>query len=376
MTAAGFIRMSQARTLAVLAGLFGASLFGPGAMAQPTINIDDVEQNFRTAYQNEQVVLRGWVAAEKRVASQTFRGYHLRDRFGSQILIRTTNPLPDISSEIIVTGVALQDAETKEIYIAETKRAPAVAPPPPPRGPTPQQLSAERERREKEEAARKESEEQLSAERGRREKEEAARLKSEEQLRAEREQHAKEEAARRRHDEAQRNMILTGIGIALVVLIAAGIVLMRRRQTQEGPAGGGDESKAQAGVDDYRTVKVYKTTKVLPGTLVVLENRQETDVIHLSDQSGRGEIEIGRDSPDVTDGIRIKDKTNTVSRRQARLTYSAGERAFNLCNLAGDASNPTVVNGRQMSERESVVLHDGDSLVMGSVEMRFRQKQA
>ena len=54
LTAAGFIRMSQARTLAVLAGLFGASLFGPGAMAQPTINIDDVKQNFRTAYQNEQ----------------------------------------------------------------------------------------------------------------------------------------------------------------------------------------------------------------------------------------------------------------------------------------------------------------------------------
>jgi len=127
-------------------------------------------------------------------------------------------------------------------------------------------------------------------------------------------------------------------------------------------------------VEDLAGVRVYQTTKVLPAELIVLRNRRETDLIYLTDQTGRGEIEIGRDSPDVTGGIRIKDETNTVSRHQARLIYSAHTGEFKLLNLAGAGSNPTTVNGRRLSENEAVVLKDEDILGMGNVELKFRQK--
>ena len=103
------------------------------------------------------------------------------------------------------------------------------------------------------------------------------------------------------------------------------------------------------------------------------ENGQETDTIYLSDQSGRDAIEIGRDSPDIAGGIRIKDKTNTVSRRQARLLYSTSDKQFKLVNLAPETSNPTMINGRQMSGDETVVLNDNDVLRMGNVELKFRK---
>jgi hypothetical protein len=335
----------------------------PTALAQGTLSVDDLKRGFQGAYKNEEVAVRGWVARERRVASQSFKGYYLRDRFGSLILIRTTKPLPEITSEIEVTGVALQDADSGDIYLAETKRES-----PGPEGssatpPSPQDQQA------REAAAR-------------------------EQERLARETRGREEAARRQQEESQRNKILIGIGVAVVLLIGVAIVLVRRRQPAQvidqaaqssTPMGAPpfenyaqrineDEYKTKRTVDDYKTVKVYKTAKVLPGTLAVMQNQQETDVVHLTDQTGRGEVEIGRDSPDTTDGIRIKDKTNTLSRRQARLVYSAGNREFKLMNLAGDSSNPTIINGRQMNQNEAIALKDGDVLLMGNVELKFKQR--
>lgn len=88
-------------------------------------------------------------------------------------------------------------------------------------------------------------------------------------------------------------------------------------------------------------------------------------------QTGRGEIEIGRDSPDKSGGIRTKAPSNTLSRSQARLLYSSQKRGFKLMNLAGESSNPTIVNGRQMAANEVIELNDGDNLVMGNSEMKF-----
>ena len=331
--------------------------------AQDPISIKDLKQGFSTAYKNEQVSVRGWVATERRVASQTFKGFYLRDRFGDRILVRTTDPLPDITSEIMVVGVALQDADTGDIYISEKRResisSPGSSAQPAPPGAAPQDLEKQRieQERQRQEAESKE-----------------------------RERKQNEEASQR------QTILLVAIGAALVVLIGVAIFLMRRKPVDvlspSGPAqvstssqaapdysphGAAEEHKIQEMVDDFKTVKVYKTTKVLPGKLIVLENCQETDIVHLTDQSGRGEIEIGRDSPDISGGIRIKDKTNTLSRRQARLLYSASAREFKLLNLAGDSSNPTIINGRQMTESETAVLKDGDTLSMGSIEMKFRQ---
>ena len=120
----------------------------------------------------------------------------------------------------------------------------------------------------------------------------------------------------------------------------------------------------------------YRTTKILPGKLIMLNNQhgaEETAVIYLTDPSGRGEVEIGRESPDVTSGVRIKDKANTLSRRQARLVYSARTGEFRLVNLAGEDSNPTVIKGRRMANQETVLVANDDILQMGAIRLQFRQ---
>ena len=129
-------------------------------------------------------------------------------------------------------------------------------------------------------------------------------------------------------------------------------------------------------VDDHSHVTEYKTAKILPGKLIVVDDRngaQETEVIYLTDPSGMGEVEIGRECPDVTDGVRIKDKANTLSRRQARLVYSAQTGKFRLVNLAGKDSNPIAINGRRMANQETVLLGNNDILQMGTVRLKFSQ---
>ncbi len=346
-------------------------LLAPASSAQDAVSVRELRMSFDSTYKNELVAVHGWVSTEKRVLSKTFKGYYIKDRFGDFLLIRTTQQLPDINSELDVKGVAVRDADTGDVYLTETTRdvlraippgggnvgSPAAPPVSTSQAPAPQAPGAAP----------------------------AAPVA------------APEEPAGPPADEgmSQQTKLLIGFGVAIVVLVSAALFLLtRKREAPAAAAGPGWDASASAGaptvreagapavyptasgptVDDYKTVKVYKTTKVLPGKLVVVENKQETDVIHLTDQSGRGEVEIGRDSPDITSGIRIKDRTNTLSRRQARIAYSASSRQFSVVNLAGDASNPTIVNGRQMTENESLALKDGDVLVMGNVEMKFRQK--
>jgi hypothetical protein len=356
----------------VCAAVFLAvSMSGCIAWAQDPIPVKELKQNFDRIYKNEEVRIHGQVSAEKRVDSQTYKGFYLKDRFGDLILVRTTSPLPEISSFVTVTGVALRDADTGDVFVSETRReggtAPAAAAAPAAAGGAPAPAD---------DSARRQAEEQ--------------RMREEEERRK-----AEQEAA-----DQRQMLMLGGIGLAIAVLIGIAVYLMRRKPEPElaapmfAPSAPAqppaektqpimedayktvrrDDVQTSATMDDYKTVRVYKTTKVLPGRLVILENHQETDTIMLSDQTGRGEIEIGRDSPDVTTGIRIKDKTNTLSRHQAKLIYSASSKEFKIVNLAGDSSNPTAVNGREMSLNESVVLQDGDILRMGNVELKFRAR--
>ena len=338
------------RVASLVCGVLVVGLFAGVIHAQTPISVRELVRGFYSRYKNEQVAVQGWVSAEKRVSSTTFKAYYLKDRYGSTIVVRTVNKLPEINSEVLVTGVALVDADSKRFFISETKRKLI--------------RSAPGEQPEAEEGAWKQLPELPSTE----------------------------------------NLIL--IGFIAVGLLWVVLRLRRRKAAPTAyspapPPGPSPSYKpapapapepvgpykptpppipstasapvASSSVDDFKTVRVYKTTKVLPGTLVVLENGQETDTIYLSDQSGRDEIEIGRDNPDIAGGIRIKDKTNTLSRRQARILYSASDKQFKLVNLAGEASNPTMINGRQMSGDETVVLNDNDVLRMGNVELKFKK---
>jgi hypothetical protein len=300
--------------------------------APPNVSVETLRKDYyRKPYNNEEVAIQGWVAHERRVVSKTYKGFHLRDRFGDIILVRTTQPLPEITTEIVVLGVALKDAETGEIFLSEVKREAASTAKEPPVVPK------------------------------------------------------KDTVPQPAGGSDWSTVAQIGIGAVVVFLVVAAVILMLRRPAtrsgeilsdqRRGPSAPPDEMPLKAGslqLQDYATVKVYPTTKVLPGKLIVLENKKETDVIHLSDQSGNGEVEIGRDSPDVTGGIRVKDKTNTVSRKQAKLQYSPAAQEFRLTNLAGDSSNPTVVNENPLGPNQVVVLRDNDIVKMGNLELKFR----
>ncbi len=342
------------RVAALMCRLLTVGLFAGVINAQTPISVRELVRGFHSRYKNEQVTVQGWVSAEKRVSSTSFKAYYLKDRYGSTIVVRTVNKVPQINSEVLVTGVALVDADTRRFFISETRR---------------EEVSSAGEETE-------------------------------------------EEAREPLELPSTENLILIGV-IAIGLLWV--VVRLRRRKAAPAPGPVPSYKPAPAPVpsyksgpapepgrpykpapppipsaesasvafptaqvasptmDDFKTVRVFKTTKVLPGTLVILENGEETDTIYLSDQSGRDEIEIGRDTPDITGGIRIKDKTSTLSRRQARLLYSAAEEQFKLVNLAPETSNPTIINGRQMSGDETVVLKDNDVLRMGNVELRFRK---
>lgn len=270
------------------------SLLSSTAAAQDAISVEQLKRGF-SGYSEELVTLRGWVATERRVASTTFKGYYLRDRFGALILVRTVNPLPDITAEIQVSGVALRDADTRDIYISEHRRSLA--------GKTAEDTETK----------------------------EAQRLAAIRTAELER---------KRLDDQRNRNLLAAGGGAAVLLALGGFLFVRRRGRVQESlppfsaegyapaftPPPAAPEPAAPPSVDDFKTVRVYKTTKVLPGKLTVLEEGKEADVIHLSDQSGKGEIEIGRDSPDSQGGIRIKDRTNTLSRRQAKIVFLSDRR--------------------------------------------------
>ena len=266
----------------------------------------------RGNYNDQVVSVTGEVVAGPKVATPSVQAYYLKDRYLDVIAVKTTDKLPELQSKYQVTGVAQLDATTKEIFILEQQRVAIGLPPLPP------------------------------------------------------------------HDDHGLRNLLIAIGAAVLVLIVIAVLLMRRQRSagvSAAPADGAAVSlPPSTTIDDFKTVKVYKTTKVLPGTLVVMEGGKETDIIYLSDQSGRGEIEIGRDSPDAAGGIRIKDRTNTVSRRQARLVSSADTRDFRVVNVATEQSNPTTVNGKPLAANESVLLSDGDTVGMGSLEVKFRKR--
>ena len=97
-------------------------LFAGVINAQTPISVRELVRGFHSRYKNEQVTVQGWVSAEKRVSSTSFKAYYLKDRYGSTIVVRTVNKVPQINSELLVTGVALVDADSKRFFISETKR--------------------------------------------------------------------------------------------------------------------------------------------------------------------------------------------------------------------------------------------------------------
>lgn len=288
--------------------------------SEGSISIDELKNNFKSKYKGEKVTLVGWVTAEKRVDTVSIKSYYLRDRFASLIQIRTDEELPEINTKIKLDGIALEDPEFGDIYIQELKRFV--------------------EKREEEDAPIVSKENKWIP---------------------------------------YLIAIIIVVFVALVVLIIWMNKIQKEPMKEEKREKGREEIKEKVERDleveevaEYNTVKVYKTVKALPGKLAILREGKETDPFHLTDSTGKGEIPIGRESPDIKEGIRIIDKSNTMSRRQAKILYR--NKKFYLLNIAGEEVNPTIVNGKELEKGEEVELNLGDIMEMGNVKLKLISK--
>ncbi|MFC1660515.1 hypothetical protein ACFL3S_03470 [Gemmatimonadota bacterium] len=120
----------------------------------------------------------------------------------------------------------------------------------------------------------------------------------------------------------------------------------------------------------FDSVKVCPTHWVLPGRLLFPRGANK-ESIPLFGEAASGEVSIGRDSPGVNWGIRIKDPTNTVSIHQATIRFLGESERFVLVNKAGEESAPTTLNGTRLKMDEEAPLVDGDRLGMGVLEATF-----
>jgi len=368
----------RTRLVNVVRGWLAAGLLlgmlGAAVQAQAFVSIEDLTSNI-SEYKDEKVQVQGWVASEKKVQSRTFKGYYLKDRYATFLLVRTTEELPPINAELTVTGIAMVTAEG-DIYLTEIAREESKEEEyaefwrlqdekqqlEQQQSELQAQIDAVRKAAEIQDAATRQQQSALKADLERqreilqqKERELKAKIAEEERRREEMKRRLKEE-----REAAERNMyILFGV-IGVVIVFLMGLVFYAIARKAPKPI-------------DYPTVKFYRSSKPLPGRFILIEGGRETHTVPLSDQTGKGEVEIGRDSGDIKTGIRIKDPSNTMSRRQARLVYTASTGEFRLVNLAGDQANPTLVNNRAVGLNEVVVLQDGDLVQMGRQEMKFRR---
>ncbi len=124
------------------------------------------------------------------------------------------------------------------------------------------------------------------------------------------------------------------------------------------------------------TIKMHApppgTLKLLPGYFEVVAGDPKLKEIRLYKTSGQTEIEttIGRLPGEPYKHIQLK--LPTVSRKQAKLVFSNGK--YTLINYAPEASNPTKINGMEMSVNESHPLEEGDRIGMGEVELVYHTR--
>jgi hypothetical protein len=332
----------------------------------------------------EVVRLIGYVSAERELGSESFKGYYLTDRFGSRIVVRTTSPLPEILTRLTVTGVLLRNSSSSsELYIAETGR----------------RLEPE---------VTRQAEVSTEVTTGRIQPDEEVLGVQSAELRA-LEGSATGSPAVAAAPATQQNNQISNAPLALlstrffglpIVLVVTGMIVIgllgfagisfasRTRQGKsdqpsavplapfqppvplDAPASTAPSSDHPV-AQEFKTVRVFKTTRLVPIALEVMDGDSVVERIQLYDQTGEGNVEIGRDAPGETAGVRIKDPTNTLSRHQARLDVDYQSKTIRVTNLATESANATTVNGRSLAEKEATEVKSGDRLHMGAMELRL-----
>jgi len=113
------------------------------------------------------------------------------------------------------------------------------------------------------------------------------------------------------------------------------------------------------------------TLQFLPGRLEILEGRDLGQEIRFVRLPGPAPTEVTFGRQDGVPYRHVQLHEPTVSRLHAKVTRE--DSAWRLTSLSH--TNPVSVNGALMSsERESVLLHEGDRIEMGEVVFRFHAK--
>jgi hypothetical protein len=140
----------------------------------------------------------------------------------------------------------------------------------------------------------------------------------------------------------------------------------RSRWSREQPPADDDAAAEGATIQFQRQHE--EPVQLLPGRLEIEEGSNRGQEIRFVRVHGEPpEVTIGRgDGPPYR---HIKLSARTVSRKQARLRFENGR--WMISNLS--KTNPTVVNGEELDDvADCRLLHDGDTIEMGEMVLRFR----
>ncbi len=119
-----------------------------------------------------------------------------------------------------------------------------------------------------------------------------------------------------------------------------------------------------------RTVRVHRpieeTLQFLPGRLEVTEGEDRGQTIRFVRVFGEPPVvTLGRSAGPPHRHVQLR--SLTVSRLQARMRYEG--RRWEIANLS--ETNPTLVNGHELSLHGTRLLEHGDRIEMGEVVFRF-----
>jgi hypothetical protein len=179
-----------------------------------------------------------------------------------------------------------------------------------------------------------------------------------------------------------RAMMYTSVGGAAVLILAFTGFLFARNKSSD-PHTGDFRAASLTRMDplpvpeqviEGRTIKLHapppNTVKLMPGWFEVVSGDDVVKQIRFYNTGGDNGTETTFGRATGRPYAHIQLKAPTVSSRQAKLAFENG--VPKLTNFASSGSNPTKINGRELTVNETVDLKENDLVEMGEVGLRFR----
>lgn len=314
--------MGRKLVLLVVGMFFAISLMG----AQNSFKISTIREN-AGRYLNEVVTLEGFVTQYVE-EKQTTSFYFLKDDWGGIIKVRTSQGKPQVGRRHRVTGPISVEAQG-EPYISEEKRQ-MLEKPITVDAPTGKSGSVD-------------SGKPVDVQ----------------------------------SPPRQDKLIYYVVGIAIVLIALIGLlvyVVKRGRNADRGDESVADELSVPSETLEGKTIKMQVpppgTLKLLPGRFEVVSGDDTVKEVRFYKPKGRTSTEVTFGRSKGSNYTHVQLKPLTVSSRQAKVIFENGK--AQLVNYPGPDSNPTRLNGREMSMEESILLQPDDLISMGEIEFRYK----